>query len=457
MKKIFFIHLILSCLSLAAAGQRDSAGIKYIVEVPLVDVPANTDQGGLAYKQFSPSMQQSLALTRSFAEAQQYYTKRIFFKPGKDYSLGRKVLREAAVAGCNAVVEFIISGTPFGTGWTHEEWHRAVMNKNNVRSYNDMNRFPIGQSTVSVSRETDADLARFKQTNNPDFVRMGIAGIEAQYEYVKSVQQHNFFYGLNLSSQVSYWFNNLNSIEYVKLCSTKEADDDTKKMETDEGTDISKRDFTGYDFIGWVYDLSRPDEAYASRGIHPSGNGIRRYRRTTDLTTEELDYLKKMGKLQMLNLISPHMFFVNSIRISDDLRFNFAAFHYLTSFGYDAGSNFFVEYKQHKVFFALHNYHNLHHGFYGIEAQLIDQEYRIGGRTIRLTPGIHIWTQPRNQEFRTADAAIGGKAGLCASTLLGRIWGPYIVLSAKTEGWVAGDVYLGSNFSARAGICAYVH
>jgi hypothetical protein len=223
-----------------------------------------------------------------------------------------------------------------------------------------------------------------------------------------------------------------------------------------EGTNIEIRDFTGLDFTAWVYDLFRPSESYSDRGISSSGVGIRRYRQTSDLSKEELDYLKKMGKMQWINVISPMMFYVNSIKVNNDFRFNFGLFHYLTSFGYDLGSNFFIDYKQNKIFFALHNYHNLHNNFYGVEAQLIDKELLIGNNTLLFTPSLHLWSQPKNQEFKTSDSELGGKAEIDVSAKLGRTWRPYIVMSAKTNGWVAGDVYLNSNFGVMIGVRAFM-
>jgi hypothetical protein len=64
-------------------AQTDSLKTKFIIDIPLLDLPANTDNDGLAFKQFSPSMQQSLGLSKSIAETQQYYTKRLFFNPKK--------------------------------------------------------------------------------------------------------------------------------------------------------------------------------------------------------------------------------------------------------------------------------------------------------------------------------------------------------------------------------------
>jgi hypothetical protein len=456
MKRIILITSVFVFLNMSLQAQTDSLKTKFIIDIPLLDLPANTDNGGLAFKQFSPSMQQSLGLSKSIAETQQYYTKRLFFNPKKKYTLGNKVLRELGLASANVVIEMLIGSTPFGIGWTHEEWHRAVMNKNNVRSFNDMNTFPIGKELVAVSHVTDADLARLKADNSADFVRLAAAGLEAQYEYVKALQKDNFYYQLNLHSQISYWFNTLNSINYVNVCSTPEGDALTLKSEQMEGTNIEIRDFTGLDFTAWVYDLFRPSESYSDRGISSSGVGIRRYRQTSDLSKEELDYLKKMGKMQWINVISPMMFYVNSIKVNNDFRFNFGLFHYLTSFGYDLGSNFFIDYKQNKIFFALHNYHNLHNNFYGVEAQLIDKELLIGSNTLLFTPSLHLWSQPKNQEFKTSDSELGGKAEIDVSAKLGRTWRPYIVMSAKTNGWVAGDVYLNSNFGVMIGVRAFM-
>jgi hypothetical protein len=189
MKRIILITSVFVFLNMSLQAQTDSLKTKFIIDIPLLDLPANTDNDGLAFKQFSPSMQQSLGLSKSIAETQQYYTKRLFFNPKKKYTLGNKILRELGLASANVVIEMLIGSTPFGIGWTHEEWHRAVMNKNNVRSFNDMNTFPIGKELVAVSHVTDADLARLKADNSADFVRLAAAGIEAQYEYVKALQK----------------------------------------------------------------------------------------------------------------------------------------------------------------------------------------------------------------------------------------------------------------------------
>lgn len=454
--KILFLFL-LNAVYFTAPAQKDSSKTKFIIDIPVIDLPANADHGGLAFKQFSPSMQQSLAFSKSIAEAQQYYTQRLFFNPNRKYTTAGKIIRGAGLITSDILLEYyILFHIPPGTGWLHEEWHRAVMNKNNVRSFNDMNKFPLGQSIVSVSHTKDEDLAKFKLNNNADFTRMGEAGIEAQYEYVKAVQKDNFFYNRNLASSASYWFNTFNSVQYVRVCASIEGDSTTIQLERKEGSNVKKRDFTGLDMTGWIYDLSRPAEPYTERGIHPSGTGIRRYRRTTDLTREERAFLIKVARKQWLNFASPTMLFINAIKINQNLKVNFALFHLLTSFGYDAGSNFFINYKNNKIFFAIHNYHNLKNSFYGVEAQLLDKKVKLAGKELLLSPSAFLWTQPKDLAFRTDRGEFGCKTELMASMKLGNTWQPYITLSAKTKGWVAGDVYQNSNFSGRFGIRALI-
>jgi hypothetical protein len=83
---------------------------------------------------------------------------------------------------------------------------------------------------------------------------------------------------------------------------------------------------------------------YSGRGPHPSGTGIDRYIKTTDLTDEELDYLQAQTYWHILNYLSPMLFFIDRIPISDTgIYGNFAFRHLLTSFGTDISLNVFLK------------------------------------------------------------------------------------------------------------------
>lgn len=449
MIRMFLLMLLLASLAFSSSNATNG---KFSIDISLLDLPYTSKNNFLSIRQLSPGMPGSLALTSSLTQAQKYYTWRLFFNPDLSYSWQQKALRGLGFGVTDALVEGVLFFCPIGPGWLHEEWHRAVMNSYNISSFNDMNTFPFGQTLVSVNSIADTDLSRLKQQNNSDFLRLMTAGLEAQYELVKNLQKVNFFYKLNLPLSISYFMNTLNNIAYVATCSDPSSDSMTIEMEKEEGASIKKRDFTGLDFIAWAYDLSRPDEPYSSRGIHPSGSGIRRYRRTSDLTRDELEYLKKMGSMQLLNLVSPSLFFINSIQLTENLRGNFSLFHYLTPFGYDLGANIFTSFKNTDLFFALHNYHNNKTSTLGIETSLINHPLTISGVPFSITPTVYIWMQPQDLQFKTSEVRTGGKIELSVASLHSKSIHPYITLGAKSEGWVAGDIDLGSSLNVKAGL-----
>ena len=104
-----------------------------------------------------------------------------------------------------------------------------------------------------------------------------------------------------------YWLIKLNSLTYVVSGNSTEVDELTDEFNQKEGRDIKARDFTGHDFTAWVYDLYRPREAHQEHGIHPSGVGLDRYIKFSDLTSDERTFLRRQARLQWLNLLDPHL------------------------------------------------------------------------------------------------------------------------------------------------------
>jgi hypothetical protein len=85
-----------------------------------------------------------------------------------------------------------------GEGWVHEEFHRAMMTRHRVNSFNDMNTFPFGRELISVNSITDEDLIRFKAESPVDFVRMHIAGMEGDLFLLDNLRYNSFFYDQQL-------------------------------------------------------------------------------------------------------------------------------------------------------------------------------------------------------------------------------------------------------------------
>jgi hypothetical protein len=327
-----------------------------------------------------------------------------------------------------------------------------------------MNKFPLGADMGSVSHVSDGDLERFKRESPRDFVRMQVAGSEGEYLLVEKLRENQFFHDQKLFNFGLYYLAIFNSIGYVKMCGTPSAADPLTDEANAKEAAVDSRDFTGMDFIGWTYDLFRPDEPYGNRGIHPSGIGINRYRKTTDLTHEELSYLKKQGTLQFLNLLSPalippDMFWVdfNRIPLSGNGLFGAIAVHnYLTSFGNDISLSAFLKNRSYNFIFVAHSYQNYRRWFPGFEAHMIDWAMPISSRTLFVSPRIMVGAQPLGQGFKTDKAEFLGLAE-CRLEFMPSpksVINPFIELSAKSKGWIAGNEFLNRNVSVRCGIAS---
>jgi hypothetical protein len=449
-------------LNLLSQTQDTIAKPRLIFSLPLIDLPfqsdaAKTAGGDLTPGSFfrgyaNPGMHLSLDLSTDLYTGVHYGLSRLFHDEKRDkWGFGRNFLYFFTIG----TADFILTYAPTGEGWEHEEYHRAVMSRFQVSSFDDMNRFPIGSELISVSHILDADLIRFKAESPADFVRMQSAGIEGEFLLIDKLQRNNFFYNQRIPNGVLYWIGAVNSMMYVQTCSIPESVDPMTDEMNEKETRIEVRDFTGMDFTGWTRDLFRPEEAYSTRGIHPSGNGIDRYTKTTDLTPDELSYLRRQGKLQWINLISPMMFGFKSIQLNKaGLYGNFQMRDYLTSFGNDISLTVFLMQNEYRFSATAHCYSNYVGSFPGIEGRLYDYSMPAGRRTLLISPGILIGLQPHNQVFTSKKAEFLGAAECKFELKCRGFFHPYAEFSAKTAGWIAGNEFLDGNLSFRLGITA---
>ncbi len=466
--------MLISAVSIAGASpSADTTKYRALfLELPLFDLPYQFDaaktvnSGNADFKGFlegyaNPGMHLSLDITADLYTGLHGGIGKLFNADSlRRYGFGKRLLFGLALCGADAVTFWC----PGFLGWEHEEYHRAVMSRFQVNSYNGMNDFPVGSELVSVTGVRDEDLARFKRESPADFIRMHVSGSEGEYALVERLRRNNFFYDQRLINVGLYYLAMFNSIAYVKMCGMPWlADAETDEANSTEKT-IDSRDFTGMDFLGWTYDLFRPDEPYAHRGIHPSGIGINRYIKTTDLTQEQLRYLKKQGNLQLLNLISPDIIGSNRFGLNLDkislsrsgLFGTLALHHYLTSFGNDISCTVFLRDKIKKVILGIHSFQNYCRSFPAIEVQMLDFERPVFSRALFISPRIMLGIQPYNQGFMTSRCAFLGLAE-CRfelATSLKAIFNPFVEFSAKSKGWVAGNEFLDKNFSLRCGIAS---
>lgn len=370
-----------------------------------------------------------------------------------------KKVTQNLIAG---IVDIILMQTPFNAGWAHEEFHRNVMAVNYTNSFNPLTfnkrEGTVGNGLASVAFVMDTNLVLLKKNSNPDLVRLEAAGGEGQIYGAERLQRQDFFYQQKLPNSFYYIFQFQNVQVYLATCANK--DESTKTTEEQiakEGARQELRDFTGLDFSGWAYDLWHPNEPYSARGLNPYGNGYDRYTKGTDLTAEQLSWLKKQSKLSQLNYISPMVFFQNSITLKTygdgkKMKGNFSFRYYPTSFGNSLGLDLMLKTRKYNFFVSPHINQNYSHNFPGIEAMLFEYPVIAGNQRFLTTVDIIANLQPQNQSFFTKASSFTGYASANVKWRASKIFYPYIGISGKTKGWIKGNPFLGQKLGFEMGL-----
>lgn len=403
----------------------------------------------------SVSMQQALAITKNVNATNYYFTNKLWNKWVEPDTKKKALLNRLAANLTAGVVDYTLAYylMVFGPVWLHEEFHRNGITHQCAGSHNDTYYRLSGNGSPggSVTQVRDEDMTLWKASAPQEMVRSFAAGIEAQYELVRNMRKDNFFSRTNYPNVAMNILITKQAVDYVNLFK-QEGYDNILDTALENSLTIAERDFVGWDFTAWVYDLHRPEEAYTERGIHPSGKGIDRNIKRSDLSAEEVDYLSKMGRMQYLNFLSPAMIGISRIKVNDRFAFSFAGRHILNSFGYDVGADVFLDINGSQWFVGLHGYQNHERFFPGIEVEKPDLGLRLKNRNIPLQARAMFWLQPKDQLFKTDKASVGGLLQLRAKHQFGKSFSMYAEAEAKTKGWVAGNPYLNENFTLRTGV-----
>ncbi|MCA6408451.1 MAG: hypothetical protein IM575_04940, partial [Cytophagales bacterium] len=205
---LLMMGLLLLSSVIHAQDERD----ELLLEFPLADFPyqtlANRTTGGFLSAYINPSMSQSLAMSNNLYSSAHYGIKSLITKKSK---FKTHLYRNLAALGFDIFSAYI----PFGNGWLHEEYHRAVMTRRGVNSFNQVNTFPFGNAFVSVNSVRDEDLILLSDKYNNDFRRLQVAGMEGEYVQIRTLQRNNFFYNQGLPHIPLFWLSTLNSISYL--------------------------------------------------------------------------------------------------------------------------------------------------------------------------------------------------------------------------------------------------
>jgi hypothetical protein len=451
-----FISATLGILLTSGVANADpppsSTAPKMILELPILDATANLRSGRAI-----PSMAQTVAVSKSFNQASLFAIGR-----GVDYLISPqlRIINFLVKGIVKAPFVFLSVKLPGGTGWAHEEFHRAVMSRRNVDSTDEIYKFDLFGGTVSVSHVSDEALIAMKANHPQDLVRMNAAGYEAVHETVLAYQKDIFFRGVD-SQALFCLLNTMNNVSYLSNAADGSYNERIKKSNAAEGTDITIRDFTGPDFTAWVYDLFRPLEPYAARGLHPSGVGISRPISNTQFTPDEQAYLSKQARLSWLSFIDPAMIGIARIHLpwigNGNTEAMFNVKHHLTSFGDAINLNLFAQTPTTRGFAALTMYQNLTTTSPGLDLQVIDIPVNIGDTKILLNPRLMMWMQPDGQSFTTKRRQAGGLMSAAVAYPLSHGLKVTAELEGKTAGWVASHAALERELTARLGLSLVVN
>jgi hypothetical protein len=417
------------------------------IELPLLDAPYSfTAKSSLG----SPSMAQSLALSGG-AYSLMHGAVAQYFDPW-----GASLWRRWLGRGLVATADLLTMALPPFLAWQHEEWHRAVLSYRGMGSHNDVYDFKPTAAVIAVSHVKDEDLARLKAEHPAEQVRLQTAGIEGNYALAYDLERQAFFDANPAFNQVLVGLLYLSNSLYLSTCAGSGSDSLTDEQNAADGADVARRDFTGADCTGWVYDLHRPDEPYAARGVHPSGVGIDRYRRWSQLDEDERRYLRQLTVLSFLNFIDPYLFGVYGLELAREgatpLRLGFAIRHAPTSFGHVLRADVSLAAGPLQLAIQQQNYFNGERWLPGLDVTLVRYP-ALQTRVLALDVSARVagWLQPARQRFDDRSAAAGGLVGVRLALGLHRRLAPYLELEAKSAGWVMGNVALERALALRAG------
>ena len=437
------IGKLLVILIFSQATFAEDQRAKTWVDLPLIELPFNSEA---PYYPALFSMRQSLRISNS------YYQNFHYLIAGDRLEEKTTWVEFLWLSG----FDLLGGATPMSNGWVHEEWHRSVLTRRKFGSFNDMNTFPFGKSWIAVSHVDDQDLVDLKKNHPAEQVRLSSAGMEAQVQQNLSLEENLFFRKSRSEDTPLLILNAAGVVGYISTCATADADKETENSNRSDGIDISRRDFTGLDCTAWVYDLFRPDEPYSARGNHPSGVGLDRYIKYSDLSDKEKEFLKRQSVLAYLNFADPFLLGYNDFQsrwFDKDVRWNLKLSHMLTSFGGTVDANLFLDIEGAQYLAIIHNGMTDTRYLPGITLKRIDMAL---SDYWSVTPSLTLWQQPDDQRIENtkhvtvvdAAAELAYKANTTMTYYLG--------LEAKNEGWIAGNVYLDNNVSTWAGFRATV-
>jgi hypothetical protein len=434
----------------AAKSEEKTAKVELKLDIPVFDVPYQTDA----------NMNQSLKLTTGVYSSMHYGLKKMYDGLNFTPFWNDAIYYSATAAGILAFAYVL----PFGYPWTAHEYTHSILSRNGIHGINNDYRFIDRGGITGIY---DDELANFKRKAPYDFIRMNSASNEAYNLFSDALIRNYFYYEPDdlswVSALIATWISRseTGSAAFINYDLKSEpiaatlADVEAILEEWYKNDGVQEnRSLAGFEMLNWGYELFHPNEPYAARGLHPSGDGsVARYIRFNQFSDDEMNYLVKHSYLSLLNYVSPLLLGFSSFPLGNSgLRGNFALRHYLTSFGTDISASVFLKKKPFNMAFTYHSYQNYNNYFPAIEADLVDYPFNIGNLEMFLSPRVLIGMQPKDQVFKTDSPEFLGLFGLRVDFKVHKNIFLYFDFTVKTDGWVAGNEYLDANASVKLGV-----
>ena len=362
-----------------------------------------------------------------------------------------KYLLNRAVANIAALgTDFLAIKLPYGYAFQHEEFHRSVMTSRHIYSYDEVWSFGKGLD-IAVTHVKDEDLIYLKKNHPADLVRLAAAGVEGEYKFLQRMRADNFFLQTGYPMVGISLLGTLHGVNYVNLPFAERFNSITDSILSYDKQNVLARDFTGYDFSAWVYDLFTSTEPYENRGNWPDGVGIKRPIKESDLNDEMISFLRETGRMQYINFLSPFMVGINRLQFMPNYYFNFAFRSVPTSFGYYAGCDFFLDLNKRPLLFSFglnRSKHMLHTATEIVYYNLIRNDES------RFNTGIQLatWIQPKDQLYMATEKEFGYAFSIQPRLTVHKNFSLIADIGYKSKGWQFGNPYLDDNFTARFGL-----
>jgi hypothetical protein len=325
---------------------------------------------------------------------------------------------------------------------THEEGHRSILTNEKIGSiskpYFDKN---LAAYVVGVS---DAELITLRNSKLPTYIRLHTSGLESDYAIL--LREGSL---LNWGEEainvivLEYFLRKFSYISYYAMGLFK-YDTDIK-----EDTNELNRDIVGHDVYGAIRHLYRPDMEFY------------RYTKYNDLSSEEKQFVKRLGWRSLLNFLDPLLLGKTGFPICNKFSFNFGIGSGMSPFGDFIDEHFWLKTESMKTHFYFRQFENKNTWFPSLG---IDFSNFLLGNNFFTSIALHAWQQPHNLSFTQTEGKIGGGMDLtCKYRFPVNIRNKYTGISvnlgiiAKTQGFMLEEVCMDKHIGFRLGMSIWLN